>query len=247
MMQTSRKQGFTLVELTLAMAFVTFLLLSVVLVAIQAGKMYNRGIVLGSVNQAGRDIGDTVRRDFLQTDQRRISVGDSQDTAVRILRQGGSERSGRFCLGQYSYLWNVPAVLDRDTSEGGELINDGPIVRDTDGHPITFVRVADENGDLCRETDGSYPTQLTDMTKVTHLLKQPSADKDVVLAIHRMIVQPIGRVDNASDGLYRFRFVVGTSRTAEITGQACKPPVDDQSNLEFCAINEFDMIVRTNG
>ena len=41
---------------------------------IQAGKMYSRGIVLRDVNQAGRDISDTVRRDFLQANAEKIDT-----------------------------------------------------------------------------------------------------------------------------------------------------------------------------
>ena len=40
------KKGFTLIELMLAMSFVSVLLLSIAMVGIQAGKMYSRGIVL---------------------------------------------------------------------------------------------------------------------------------------------------------------------------------------------------------
>ena len=50
------KKGFTLIELMLAMSFISVLLLSIAMVGIQAGKMYSRGIVLRDVNKAGRDI-----------------------------------------------------------------------------------------------------------------------------------------------------------------------------------------------
>ena len=66
-----RSTGFTIIELTLAMAFISVLLLSIVMTAIQAGRIYNRGAVLRSVNQAGRDVSDTLRRDFLQTNAKR--------------------------------------------------------------------------------------------------------------------------------------------------------------------------------
>jgi prepilin-type N-terminal cleavage/methylation domain-containing protein len=66
------KKGFTLIELMLAMSFISVLLLSIAMVGIQAGKMYSRGIVLRDVNQAGRDISDTIRRDFLQANAEKI-------------------------------------------------------------------------------------------------------------------------------------------------------------------------------
>ena len=34
---------------------------------------------------------------------------------------------------------------------------------------------------------------------------------------------------------------------SEIRNSSCKAPTEDDSNFEFCAINKFEMIVRTNG
>ena len=72
MHQRRANSGFTLVELMLAMAFVSVLLLSVAMVAVQAGKIYNRGTVMKTVNQSGRTISDVIRRDFLQSSATKI-------------------------------------------------------------------------------------------------------------------------------------------------------------------------------
>jgi prepilin-type N-terminal cleavage/methylation domain-containing protein len=68
------KKGFTLIELMLAMSFISVLLLSIAMVGIQAGKMYSRGIVLRDVNQAGRDISDTIRRIFFKRMPKRLTL-----------------------------------------------------------------------------------------------------------------------------------------------------------------------------
>lgn len=243
MTQKHKTKGFTLIELMLAMSFISMLLLSIAMVAIQAGKIYNRGLTLSSLNQSWRDVSDMLRRDFLQTDQRRVSVDASGTDRVIMLSHGGSERSGRFCLGQYSYLWNVPAVLDDISTP-----TDGPIVRDTSGNPITFVRVVDENGELCAPLpDGSYRTDLPDASRVTHLLKMKDDTSDIVLAIHTLTIRPIALVDNSSDGLFTIDVTIGTSKLSEIDSQGCLPPSEGESNLEFCAINQFNMVARTNG
>ena len=97
-----RSTGFTIIELTLAMAFISVLLLSIVMTAIQAGRIYNRGAVLRSVNQAGRDVSDTLRRDFLQTNATKIKTDDSAPTSpVLEIRDGGEVVSSRFCHGKY--------------------------------------------------------------------------------------------------------------------------------------------------
>ena len=227
-----RRYGFTLIELMLAMAFVSVLLLAIATIAIQAGKLYNRGLTLKSINQSGREISDSLRRDFLQANAGKISGNAS--SAVVMVQAGGADRSGRLCLGDYSYVWNVPKVVSGEVKSGAGIITEvgGP----HSGRPINFARVIDPDGMLCQknETTGAYmSTVATD--KVTHLLK-PAGSNDVVLAIHQMKAARVAG-DSGADSLYRLEFVLGT----------CKPPADNSENLDFCAINSFEMIVRTNG
>lgn len=239
-----RRYGFTLVELMLAMAFVSVLLLAIATIAIQAGKLYNRGLTLKSINQSGREISDSLRRDFLQANAGKIS-GNAR-SAVVMVQAGGADRSGRLCLGDYSYVWNVPKVVSGEVKAGAGIITEvgGP----HSGRPINFARVIDPDGMLCQknETTGAYmSTVATD--KVTHLLK-PAGSNDVVLAIHHMQAARVAG-DSGADSLYRLEFVLGTSQLEAVNtaNGTCKPPADNSENLDFCAINSFEMIVRTNG
>lgn len=239
-----RQYGFTLVELMLAMAFVSVLLLAIATIAIQAGKLYNRGLTLKSINQSGREISDSLRRDFLQANAGKIS--GNANSAVIMVQAGGADRSGRLCLGDYSYVWNVPKVVSGEVKAGASIITEvgGP----HSGRPINFARVIDPDGMLCQknETTGAYmSTVATD--KVTHLLK-PAGSNDVVLAIHQMKAARVAG-DSGADSLYRLEFVLGTSQLEAVNtaNGTCKPPADNSENLDFCAINSFEMIVRTNG
>lgn len=240
------KGGFTIIELMLAMAFVSFLLLSIAMTTIQAGNMYNRGLTLRGVNQVGRDIDGMLRRDFLQTDSRRIVRPSAASSRVIRLSDPGQLISGRFCLGQYSYLWNDPWVLDRETD-----ISHSAIVRDASGQPINFVRVVDEDARLCEQVSGHYPNSLAGYTSVTQLLKTRTSGEEVVLGIHSFDVVALtyDSVTPRPEGLYRVQYTVGTTRVSEIntSNQSCRPPSDTESNFQFCAINQFDTIVRTNG
>ena len=244
MTQRYRRYGFTLIELMLAMAFVSVLLLAIATIAIQAGKLYNRGLTLKSINQSGREISDSLRRDFLQANAGKIS--GNANSAVVMVQAGGADRSGRLCLGDYSYVWNVPKVVSGEVKSGAGIITEvgGP----HSGRPINFARVIDPDGMLCQknETTGAYmSTVATD--KVTHLLK-PAGSNDVVLAIHQMKVARVAGGSGA-DSLYRLEFVLGTSQLEAVNtaNGTCKPPADNSENLDFCAINSFEMIVRTNG
>ena len=125
------KKGFTLIELMLAMSFISVLLLSIAMVGIQAGKMYSRGIVLRDVNQAGRDISDTIRRDFLQANAEKIDI-----TGLRV-PNNSNWSTGRLCLGSHSYVWNNPKYLDDPSLLGGNSLFK------VDGNPVNLVRVVD--------------------------------------------------------------------------------------------------------
>ncbi len=239
--QVSITRGFTIIELSLAMTFVSVLLLAIVLTAMQAGRVYNKGLVLESVNQAGRDIGDTIRRDFLDANAAELREWAGEDNElVTILGEGGSPRSGRFCLGNYSYVWNVP-----DAFRVGDPVTDGLVK--SSGDIVNFVRVSDQGAALCSsstapslDVSGMAPTSLLDN----------KGNKGVVLAIYNFSVQPVAVSpggDGASEGVFRVNYTIGTSETGEIASGACRPPADETANDQFCAINKFEMIVRTNG
>lgn len=241
MIRTTRQKGFTIIELTLSMAFVSVLLLAIVMTAIQAGRIYNKGVVLESVNQASRDIGDSIRRDFMQSDAAHVSQTD-ESGAVIILPEVGEPMSGRFCLGGYSYLWNYPSVLE--AALAGESVS-GPVVKRGDTI-INFVRVVDDGGSFCASSDGNYETNIGADRQLMSMLDE-KGDQGVVLAIHELGIEPVLANSNSSEALFRVNYTIGTSAQAEINGQQCRPPADGSANDQFCAINQFEMIVRTNG
>ena len=241
MIRTTRQKGFTIIELTLSMAFVSVLLLAIVMTSIQAGRIYNKGVVLESVNQASRDIGDSIRRDFMQSDAAHVSRTDEPESVI-ILSEGGQPKSGRFCLGGYSYLWNYPSVLE--AALAGESVS-GPVVRRGDTI-INFVRVVDDGGSFCASSDGNYETNIGADRQLMSMLDE-KGDQGVVLAIHELGIEPVLANSNSSEALFRVNYTIGTSAQAEINGQQCRPPADSSANDQFCAINQFEMIVRTNG
>ena len=227
------KQGFTLIELMLAMTFISILLLSITMVGIQAGRMYSRGVVLRDVNQAGRDISDMFRRDFLQANGGKINI-----TGLRV-PNNENWTTGRLCLGAHSYVWNNPKYLDDPSLLGANRLFK------VDGNPINLVRVVDADGGLCkRDGSGRYP-ETVDMAKSSNLLR-PISSGDGSIGIHNVTPEKITS-DNSREALYKLTFTLGTSKMSEIRNSSCKAPDETDSNFEFCAINKFEMIVRTNG
>ena len=227
------KKGFTLIELMLAMSFISVLLLSIAMVGIQAGKMYSRGIVLRDVNQAGRDISDTIRRDFLQANADKID-----STGLRV-PNNSNWSTGRLCLGSHSYVWNNPKYLDDPSLLGGNSLFK------VDSKPVNLVRVVDSDNGLCKkDASGKYP-ETVDLAKSSNLLRAINSG-DGSIGVHEVTLEKI-TPDNSREALYKLTFTLGTSKMSEIRNSSCKAPTEDDSNFEFCAINKFEMIVRTNG
>lgn len=90
------KRGFTLIELMLAMTFVSALLLAIAMTVIQISNVYTRGLTLKEVNQAGRTISTELKR----------GISQSAPFAVPGPKYVVQPWGGRLCVGQYSYIWN---------------------------------------------------------------------------------------------------------------------------------------------
>ena len=58
----NKQRGFTLIELMLAMTFISVLLLAIAMTIIQIGNIYNKGTTVKEINQAARAIADDVSR-----------------------------------------------------------------------------------------------------------------------------------------------------------------------------------------
>ena len=90
--------GFTIIELTLAMVFVSVLLLTIALTIIRVATIYNQGMTLKEVNQISRDINDELRRAVAGAPV--FDVSASADTASYVtVKDNGGATMGSFCKG----------------------------------------------------------------------------------------------------------------------------------------------------
>ena len=127
------KRGFTLVELSLALALIGVLSIIVVLMISNAVSAYHRGLTLNQINTVGMALVDDMRaavqaspgRFNYESDCKSAYEGTSklndciEDKAASFVfierkakvRVGSTEFSGEpvygaFCTGKYSYIWN---------------------------------------------------------------------------------------------------------------------------------------------
>jgi len=85
-----RQRGFTLIELSLAILFIAFILVFLATTLLNIMAIYNKGIWISQINQASRQLNTDL------ADQARFAGG------MTYLRN-----NNRICVGGISYLWNV--------------------------------------------------------------------------------------------------------------------------------------------
>ena len=136
------KKGFTLVELSLAIVFITILILSIGYLTIHITSTYEKGLAMKAVNSVGKELIDDFSRAIAASPARTIESlcgetypSDKKKTAYndcvadkghKIFYQQhynkvkikGEEQvvptNGVFCTGRYSYLWNTAYSLNPD-------------------------------------------------------------------------------------------------------------------------------------
>lgn len=230
-MSHANTKGFTLIELMLAMSFLSVLLLAIAMTVIQIGNIYNRGLTLKEVNQAGRSLSAELKKEISQAEAFPINYPTAGTKFID--RSWG----GRLCLGQFSYIWNYGATLKNPSAN----ISNSNVYTNASTQKIRFIKVPDPTAAYCTMPGSSAinPSGATELLAV--------GDRD--LAVHAFDITYFANGSDTLTGqrLYMLSFVIGTNEQAALTTTAtgCRPPNDLQSNLIYCAVNEFNITART--
>lgn len=223
---TRVRKGFTLIELLLAMTALSVLLIAVATTTMQMIHLYSKGITLRSVNQAGRDVSDMIKRDAL-----------SAVNGIAYVSPEDGGGLGRLCMGSRSYLWSDSTVLQNGTAVRYKLSSGAS------GDMIVLARVIDSGGQYC--AGGGPYTVNVESSKATELLGTRDSD----LAVYGGDSFKPVRITAASDAINPISlitFTIGTNEagTIDTMSQTCRPPTDTLSNYDFCAINKFEMLIQ---
>lgn len=231
--------GFTIIELTLAMTFISVLLLAIALTIIQIGAVYNRGMLLKEVNQVSRTVSDDVRRT--------LSGGNAfaLDTDYKAFPNVG----GRLCTGSYSYVWNVGAK--QSTSETNVLRYAAGSSKASS--PVRLVKLVDTTKSYCAVNTSGV------LTKTTIPAGEQAAARELISAGERELAIHSFRVTSGADALdvltgqrlYSIAFVIGTnnqpSLKADATGEktSCVEPGQPGADPLYCVVRDFTVVVKT--
>lgn len=196
----SKRRGFTMVELSFSIVFISSLLLLLTFIILQVTSIYQKTMSVKAVNATGRELIDQFSRSIsastlVSTNSRCASVDEGyrdeciKDNAFRfIYHQYESSNfqvsgrdldepvptSGAFCTGLYSYLWNTGYVLNQD-NRGAETYR-ATIKYEIDDETIErnnfrLLRVYDPTSKMCRgNVNGSTYSFRTEANGIVYEL-----------------------------------------------------------------------------
>lgn len=233
--QNDLRSGFTLVELLLSMSFVSVLLLSIAMLVIQIGNIYNKGVTIKAVNQAGRALSSELQGSIAQSPQ--FDVSDTGGRYVTFKDADGNLTGGRLCLGSSSYIWN-----DGKATKGGDI---GPnkYLSPNESSAIRFIKFADPGAEACvkNPVSGAYPS--IDKTLASELLNA----SELSLSVYNFKIASNDTVNDERTGqrMYNISFLLGTDiKAMNNEATSCRPPSDLDSDINYCSINEFNFVAR---
>ena len=168
------RAGFTIIELMLAMTFVSILMILVAILVINMTDIFTKGVTIRDLNSTGRIVMDDIVRAIAASPP--LSTGGAGGARPYFLE---TTNGGRFCTGVYSYIWNkviigqggVPRLFgshsgDSDANWFGRINPDGNHVALSSEEameqfelltPLRFVKVSDFGRQYCRLNESGAP------------------------------------------------------------------------------------------
>lgn len=231
MNQINKRTGFTLIELMLAMTFISVLLVAIAMTTIQISNIYEKGITLREVNQAGRSVSTDLQQNIASSVPFDVTPKSDNSPATQTSRYVVRSGGGRLCLGNYSYVWNYGSAL-----AGGP---GAPAIYNKydDNTSVQFAKVQDAGGSLCSDVN-----TIVVRAKANELLT--SGDRQLVL--HAFTITQTSNDPNTNQALYAITMVIGTNDRQQLTADStsCKPPSAGVGDENYCSVNEWDVIAR---
>lgn len=233
-MSQNKQRGFTIVELMIAVAFISVLLVLIAISTMYVSNIFTKGITLRTVNQAGRLVIDDMRRSVAESP---VILRSGTHDFLSAARPSTTAKSGYFCTGRYSYVWNLGHNLQSDTPSTSQLLY-------SDGSPIRFARFEDPSGQICL-----YPTDRTKRQKGQAVELLSSGDRDLVLGSLSVIERSTD--PTTEQALYEVNMVIRTNDAKALTTDRarCRAPGEletdaDANSDAYCAVNSFSFITR---
>ena len=165
------KAGFTIVELSLAIAFIASLLIFVAVVTSNILAIYQKGLTIKAINSVGRGLIDNLSSSVTSAPALSVSsscmkismlapTGSSAvsncmaDNALRgyiynaKVDSDGKQLYGVFCTGTYSYVWNTAYGIKDEKTISVRYNTDNMLPKDANER-LTLARFKDPTRRVC--------------------------------------------------------------------------------------------------
>ena len=262
------RKGFTIIELVLAMGFLTTILVTIAILLIQIMSIYQKGLSLRAVNTMGQQLIDELSRTVggspivpninpVPNDSGIVNE-QSLATALRryyvsntIVEDGRQKQiNGVFCTGSYSYIWNTPESDPTNSASPNVLTLQ---YGETGERKIyKMARVVDNTRRICQEAQGDSPASnfiisATDPEPI-ELINTDEAD----LYLYDFTVFPATQNTITGQTFYSANFILGTMRggiNIMSNGDYCEDLASQEmvSDFSYCAVNKFNFAMRATG
>lgn len=218
-------------ELSIAMTFLSILLLAIAMLTLQISSIYNKGLTLRAVNESGQLLSSEI--------QRKLNQSDPKSTKAVIKDVGG-----RLCAGTTVYAWNHANKFDDPAAKDFNIYPSGGSV--SERTKIRFSKFSAEVNEYCEDsdtsTDGEQYKQLPEKDTMTDLLSQ-GGNADLVLRGFEFNDYQISTADGKQT-VYRIVFTLGTNTNDLITDVTCDVSKSSRVDDEYCAVNKFTITAR---
>ena len=225
-------RGFTLVELSLAMGFLSVLLLAISMLTLQISSIYNKGLTLRAVNESGQLLSSEVQRTLNQADPGNTTFIPSDAMPVP------NNTGGRLCAGTTVYAWNYAGKFDDPSASSFNSLDGNSIVR--------FIKFSAPIDEYCEDTDtataGIQYKPLPPKDTVTRLLAE-GGNADLVIRSFEFVPTSIS-TNSGQQTIYRVSFILGTNNNDLITDDMCDISKGSKVDDEYCAVNKFTFTSR---
>lgn len=213
------QHGFTITELSLAMTMLSILLIIILLSILQITSTYNKGLTLKRVNQSGSNIGYELQKSLRSSSSNNLA-------SIQATEISGEHPATRLCTGKVSFIWSV-------IGNGSDAIEE----QFSDGSRISFIKIEDSGGDLCKKADSDPNYPKPDKSKSKVLLGD-----DLVIRMPSSVTMstPITSNEAGSASLVTVELTISTPNDSGVipdpSGRAsCQGGKED----DFCALNTF--------
>lgn len=167
----STKNAFTIIEVTIVMAFASVLFLTIVVITTNILGLYQKGLTIRSVSSMGQELVDEFSRAISQapltslkglcstiTDNNERNTCENANSGFFTFQEipsdgtvnlpNGSTTNGKvplngaFCTGKYSYIWNTGYT---------QFINNSAIRIKGSNQQIRLLRITDNGHNICKQ------------------------------------------------------------------------------------------------